>query len=112
MVPPRSAVTLRQFDGKTTGGFGEAEGQPARLARHTRRMQLARSWVRLCGVGHPGFVAVAAVAPNDPDDGAKDDHFRSGGAGDGAGEGAGALAFAAATPFGVVGLLVMMNLSI
>jgi hypothetical protein len=49
---------------------------------------LARSWGGLCGVGHPGFVPFCASRrPNEPDDGAKGDHFRSGGAGSGAGEG-------------------------
>jgi hypothetical protein len=57
------------------------------LARSWRSMRRS-SWLR-------------SRRPDDPDDGANGDHFRSGGAGDGvgAGEGAGVLAFAAATPF-------------
>jgi hypothetical protein len=71
MLPPAlaRAPTYRQK-------FG---GNPPFGAIPARSMRRRLSWLR----------CLRSRRPNDPDDGAKGDHFRSGGAGVGAGEGRG-----------------------
>jgi hypothetical protein len=73
-VPTRSAVTSRKFGGSRRGHSSTswhcaAEGQPARLARHTRRMQLVEQ-VRLrkftthgiMQCPHPGHVMASPIS--------------------------------------------------
>ena len=66
----------------------DRRAQPRPGAILGRSMRRQSPWLR----------CLRSRRPDDPNDGAKRDHFSSGGAGDGAGEGAG-LAFSAAAPF-------------